>query len=130
MKLLTLSLIGYGAAVALSLSPFGSASAQTDMTPPAGMTPVVVSHGDWTLRQREEWLNDRLDKSRSDGSLDHVEFDRAKHDMGDLRHEEDGMRDAAHGQLTDNQTADLETRLDAMAATIHWANMNTYTRPW
>jgi hypothetical protein len=126
MRILTISLAAYGAAMALSLSPWGgAANAQTDMTP----TPAV-SHGDWTLREREDWLNDRLDKSRVDGSLDRIEFDRAKHDLNDLRHEEDRMRDDKHGQLTDNETANLEARLDDMAAKIHWANMAAYTRPW
>jgi hypothetical protein len=125
MKILTVSLAAYGAAMLLSLSPHGAANAQSEMAP----TPAVA-HGDWTLRQRESWLNDRLDKSRDDGAIDHASYDQAKLDMGELRRQEDAMRDAAHGQLTDNQNADLETRLDAMAAKIHWANMATYTRPW
>ena len=125
MKILTVSLAAYGAAMLLSLSPYGAANAQGEMTP----TPAVA-HGDWTLRQRETWLNDRLDKSRDNGAIDRASYEQAKADMGNLRHQEDGMRDSAHGQLTDNQTADLETRLDAMAASIHWANMTTFTRPW
>ncbi len=128
MKILTLSLMAYGAAVALSLSPINSARAQ-DAVPDA-TAGASVTHGDWTLKQREDWLSDRLDKSRADGSLDHAEFDHARQELNDLRHEEDHMRDHAHGQLTDNETADLEARLDAMAAKIHWANMATYTRPW
>jgi hypothetical protein len=131
MKLLTLSLTAYGAAIALSLSPTSHARAQ-DAIPPdtAPMAGASATHGDWTLRQREDWLSDRLDKSRADGSLDHSEYDRARQELNDLRHEESHMRDGAHGQLTDNETADLEARLDAMAAKIHWANMATYTRPW
>jgi len=125
MKILAISLAAYGAAMLLSLSPYGPADAQSEMTP----TPAVA-HGDWTLRQRENWLNDRLDKSRDDGTIDRASYDQAKLDMGNLRQQEDGMRDAAHGQLTDNQTADMETRLDAMAAKIHWANMATFSRPW
>jgi hypothetical protein len=126
MKTLALALAASAAMTAFSLAPLGAAQAQADPPTPA----AAATHGDWTLRQREVWLNDRLDKSRADGTLDHVQFDSAKQDMADLRHEEDGMRDAAHGQLTDNQTADLETRLDSMAAKIHWANMKTYARPW
>jgi hypothetical protein len=124
MKTLTLSLLAYGASIGLCLSPLSHAQAQD--TP----TAVVVSHGDWTLRQREDWLHDRLEKSRADGSLDRSEYERARDELSDLRHEEDRMRDEGQGQLTDNQTAALEGRLDAMAARIHWANMNAYTRPW
>jgi hypothetical protein len=127
MKLLTASLAAYGGAILLSLSPWSAASAQSDMAPAPTAT---VAHGDWTLRQREDWLSDKLDKSRGDGSLDRAEFDRARRDMSDLRREEGNMRDAAHGQLTDNQTADLEGRLDTMAAKIKWANATAYAQPW
>jgi hypothetical protein len=126
MKLLTISLLAWGGAIALSLSPVSPARAQDAMTQAAPAPP----HGDWTLREREDWLSDRLDKSRADGSLDRSEFENARRQLADLKHEEGHMRDEAHGQLTDNQTADLEQRLDAMAEKIHWANANTYTRPW
>jgi len=38
--------------------------------------------------------------------------------------------DHQHGQLTDNQTADLESRLDAMADQIHWAHQEAFAKPW
>ncbi len=126
MRVLTFSLIAYAASIALSLSPMSPARAQDSQA----MAATSVSHGDWTLREREDWLHDRLEKSRSDGSLDRTQYDRAKDELSDLRHEEDRMRDGGHGQLTDNQTADLEARLDDMAATIHWAHESAYTRPW
>ena len=125
MKILTLSLLAFGTAMALSLSPAGHADAQTEQAPA-----VSATHGDWTLRQREDGLHDRLEKSRDNGSLDRVEFDRAHDSLEGLRHEEDRMRDAQHGQLTDNETTDLEGRLDAMAAKIHWANADAFRRPW
>ena len=127
MNLLTVSIAGYVAAMTLSLSPWSHANAQTD---PEAAPAVSASHGDWTLRQREDWLSDRLEKSRDDGSLDHHEYEPASMALSDLRHEETRMRDQAQGQLTDNQTADLEARLDDMAAKIHWAHVNSFTRPW
>jgi hypothetical protein len=137
MNLLAPTLAAYGGAILLSLSPWSAANAaQPDMAPAPSMasqdmTPApAVAHGDWTLKQREDWLSDKLDKSRGDGSLDKIQYDRAHRDMSDLRHEESRMRDAAHGELTDNQTADLEVRLDAMAAKIKWANANAYAQPW
>ncbi|MDB5483272.1 MAG: hypothetical protein JWO83_4325 [Caulobacteraceae bacterium] len=126
MKLLTLSLLAYGGAMALSLSPLGPVDAQPD-TASAVVSPT---HGDWTLREREKWLSDRIDKSRDDGSLDRVEYDRARHSLDDLRQEEDRMKDHQHGELTDNQTQDLEARLDAMAAEIHWAHQQAFAKPW
>jgi hypothetical protein len=124
MKLLTLSLIAYSGAVALTLSPLTRLDAQPDTAA------VAPTHGDWTLRERERWLNDRIDKSRDDGALDRVEYDRAKHSLDDLRRAEDEMRDHQQGQLTDNQTAELESRLDSMASEIHWAHQQAFAKPW
>jgi hypothetical protein len=125
MKILTISLLAYGSAIALSLSPVSPADAQPYTTAEA-----APAHGDWTLRERERWLSDRLDKSRDDGALDRVEYDHARHSLDDLRHDEDRMRDNQHGQLTDNQTDELEARLDAMAAEIHWAHQEAFAKPW
>lgn len=125
MKLLTLSLIAYGGAVALTLSPLTHLNAQPDTE--ASASPA---HGNWTLRERERWLSDRIDKSRDDGALDRVEYDRARHSLDDLRREEDRMKDHQHGELTDNQIADLEARLDAMASEIHWAHQEAFVKPW
>ena len=125
MRLLTISLLAYGGAMALSLSPLSHVDAQPDTAAAASS-----SHGDWTLREREKWLGNRIDKSRDDGALDRVEYDRARHSLDDLRQEEDRMRDHQHGQLTDNQTTDLEARLDDMAAQIHWAHQEAFAKPW
>jgi hypothetical protein len=127
MKLLTTSLAAYSGAILLSLSPWSAASAQSD---PAVAAAPMAAPGNWTLRQREDWLNDKLEKSRGDGSLDRAQFDRAHRDLTDLRREEGNLRDAAHGELTDNQTAELEARLDTMAAKIKWANAAAYAQPW
>ena len=40
------------------------------------------------------------------------------------------MRDHHDGQLTDNQTADLESRLNDVASKIHWLHENSFQRPW
>ena len=125
MRLLTISLLAYSGAMALSLSPLSHADAQPDTA-----AVVASSHGDWTLRERGKWVNDRIDKSRDDGALDRGEYDRARHSLDDLRHEEDRMRGHQHGQLTDNETADLESRLDAMADRIHWAHQEAFVKPW
>jgi hypothetical protein len=125
MKMLTLSLAGCGAAMLLSLSPWSAASAQTEMTPTS-----AVAHGDWTLRQREEWLNGQLEKARNDRSLDKAGFNSARLEMRDLGREESRMRHDGHGELTANQTAELDTRLDTVAAKIHWANMSEHAHPW
>jgi hypothetical protein len=129
MKIVTVTLAGFGGALLLALSTFGTASAQPDMPAamPAAMAPT---HGDWTLRQREDWLNGQLQKARDDRSLDKASFNSARLEMRDLGREESRMRHDAHGELTANQTAELDTRLDTVASKIHWANMSEHTHPW
>jgi hypothetical protein len=91
---------------------------------------VVGEHGNWTLKERENWLYSRLDKARDDGSIDHHEFDRVHHDLASIRDDEDRLRDAHDGQLTDNETANLEARLDGVASQIHWLHEESFQRPW
>jgi hypothetical protein len=123
MKMLTFAL---AASSALMLfAPLGGASAQSVMTPAP-----VVAHGDWTLHQRQEWLNGQLEKSVADGSLTKASFNQARLEMRNLANEESRMRHDASGQLTGNQTTELNARLDTIAAKIHWANMEAHTRPW
>jgi len=130
MKIVTVTLAGCGGALSLVLSTFGTASAQSDM--PVDMPSAVAApaHGDWTLRQREDWLNGQLEKARDDRSLTKADFNSARLEMIDLGREESRMRHDAHGELTDNQTAELDTRVDTVAAKIRWANMSEHTRPW
>lgn len=89
-----------------------------------------AERGDWTLKRREEWLDDRINKAHDEHALDGREADRAHHELDRLKDEEHHMRDHHDGQLTDNETADLETRLDRMADQIHWAHEDAFRRPW
>ncbi|MEO8925994.1 MAG: hypothetical protein ABI306_02415 [Caulobacteraceae bacterium] len=126
MKFFPISLCAGSAVALFALAPLAALHAQDE-------TPVAVAgpaHGDWTLKEREEWLHSRLDKARDGGDLDHHEYDRVKHDLDRIHETEEAMRDHHDGQLTDNQTADLEARLDDVAAKIHWAHENSFQRPW
>jgi hypothetical protein len=126
MKTSTLSGLAAGAAVALfALTPLAGASAQPPM-----MTPAVSGHGDWTLGHREEWLHSRLDKARDDGSIDTHEYDRVQHELSDIHRDQQSMRDMHDGQLTDNENAQLEARLDSVAAQIRWTHEHEFQRPW
>jgi hypothetical protein len=91
---------------------------------------VVTSHGDWTLKQREDWLYDRLDTAHDDGSVGSDEFERVHHEIGAIRRDEDKLRSSHDGQLTDNETAALEARLDSVADQIHWLRESDFRRPW
>ncbi|MGI8841642.1 MAG: hypothetical protein ACR2F8_12805 [Caulobacteraceae bacterium] len=123
MNMLRISLIAGGAAVLFAL-PMSAVQAQDE--PPA----VAADHGNWTLKEREEWLHSRLDKARDERDINHHEYDRVKHDLDQIHEDEEAMRDHHDGQLTDNQTADLEARLDDVAGKIHWLHENSFQRPW
>jgi hypothetical protein len=123
-KVVGISLMAGGAAALFVLTPMTAVYAQ-DEAPAA-----APEHGNWTLKEREGWLHDKLDQARHDGAIDHHEFDRVKHELGRIHDDEDMMRDHHDGQLTDNQTADVEARLDDVAAKIHWMHENSFQRPW
>jgi len=124
MRNLGISLLAGGASAFFALTPLAAIHAQDEA--PA----VVADHGNWTLKEREDWLHSRLDKARDEGSVDHHEYDRVKDELGHIHETEEAMRDHHHGQLTDNQTADLEARLNDVASKIHWLHENSFQRPW
>jgi hypothetical protein len=112
----------------LAFAPLSAAFAQDDPAPPPG---VATHSGDWTLKQREDWLNSRIDKARDDKSIDRHEADRVHHELESIKHDENQFRDRHDGgQLTDNETQELEARLDQLAATVHWMHENSFQRPW
>ncbi|HEY2659211.1 MAG TPA: hypothetical protein VGI79_05775 [Caulobacteraceae bacterium] len=130
MKTLKLMLISASAVLAMA-APAAMAQAQTAEASGVDANAMVSPHGDWTLKQREDWLVSRLEKARDDGSLDRHEYERVRHEMGDIRAQEDTLRGQHEGnQLTDNESAQLEARLDGVADQIHWLHENSFRKPW
>jgi hypothetical protein len=124
------TLLAAGSAVAmLSLAPM-AVHAQAVEGVAVDTSAAVSPHGDWTLKQREDWLYNRLDKARDDGSVNSAEFDRVHHEMDRIRDDENRQRDDHDGQLTDNETTMLEARLDNVAGQIHWLHEDAFRRPW
>jgi hypothetical protein len=129
MKSLNFLLAAGSAATLLSLTPL-AARAQAVEGVAVDTSASVSPHGDWTLKQREDWLYNRLDKARDDGSINASEFDRVHHEMDGIRADEHRQRDVHDGQLTDNETSMLEARLDTVASQIHWLHEDAFRRPW
>ena len=123
MKILNMTLLVGGAAALFAAAP---------LTTPAHAQDAVsaATHSDWTLKQREDWLRDRINSSRDNGALSGHEYDRAHDALDNVRHEENAMRDRQDGQLTPNQTSVLEAKLDNLATRIHWANEANFALPW
>jgi hypothetical protein len=130
MKLIALPFAAGAAALIVAAMPVTTAHAQSYVGAPVDANAVVPDHGNWTLKDREHWLFSRLDRARDDGSIDGHEYGRVRHEMDNIRADEDRMRDSHDGQLTDNQSASLEARLDSVADQIHWLHESSFQRPW
>ncbi len=129
MKLPPLARAGFAAATLLTLSSWGVSHAQNAIVVAPTLTPAVV-RADWTLRQRQDWLSHKLETAVADGAMTDSSFNQARLEMRNLANEESRMRHDADGQLTPNQTSELEARLDVISAKIRWANMTNEKRPW
>jgi|SRR6185312_14511576 len=84
----------------------------------------------WTLKRREEWLNDKINQAHDEHALDGHEADRAHQQLDRLRDDENYMRGHHDGQLTDNETITLEARLDGLADEIVQLHNDAWRRPW
>jgi hypothetical protein len=94
-------------------------------------TAAASSHRDWTLKEREDWLNHRLDRARDDGSIDSEEYHHVSNELADVQTEESSLRSRHDGgQLTDSENAALEARLDTLGDRIHWLRATNLDRPW
>jgi hypothetical protein len=89
-----------------------------------------LDRGGWTLKRREDWLNDRINKAHDEHVLDGHEADRAHHELDRLRDDENRMRGRHDGQLTDDETFSLEARLDGLADQIVQSHNDAWRRPW
>jgi hypothetical protein len=120
------------AAVSLAAAaPASHALAQAYQGATVDTTATVAGQGNWTLKERENWLQDRLHTARDDGSIDGHEYDRVNHELDRIRDSENDLRGQHDGgQLTDNETSMLEARLDGVADQIHWLHEDRFRKPW
>jgi hypothetical protein len=125
----TFLLLAAGAAAAL-VAAAPAAFAQRETTTTTVYPAAVSEAGNWTLKRREDWLNEHINKAHDVKDIDDREADRAHHALDRIRDDENRMRGHHDGQLTDNETTDLEARLDQMAETIHAAQVDAFKRPW
>ena len=93
--------------------------------PPPGMAP----HG-WELDRRIDWMQQRIDRGRQDGSLDRREARRVQGELFRIRHDEQGLRYRNGGRLSDRDRAFLQDRLDRLNDQIRWMRHNDERRPW
>lgn len=103
------------------------------MPPPPGAMPPPPpppGPGQWSLDQREDWVQQSINRGRADGSLDRREYRRAQSTLNDIRSTQAYMVRRGHGRLSDADRFQLEQRIDRLRASLHWMRGNGETAPW
>ncbi len=103
------------------------------VSPPPAPPPAVVplpAPGQWSLDQREDWIQQSINRGRADGSLDGREFRRAQSTLNDIRSTQAYMLRRGHGRLRDYDRMQLEQRLERLRASLHWMRGNGEMAPW
>jgi hypothetical protein len=92
--------------------------------------PRAVAPKGWELDRRLDWLQQRIDRGRANGSLDRREARRVQGEIIRIRHDEHRMRATNGGRLSPRDRVVLENRLDRLNDHIRWLRHNSERRPW
>ena len=86
--------------------------------------------GGWAIDRRIDWLQDRINHGRADGSLDRREFHRVQFQLNDIKHDFRRAMHRGEGRLDDRARDMLGDRLNHLNDEIHWLRDNGEHRPW
>ena len=92
--------------------------------------PGAIAPSGWDLDRRIDWLQQRIDRGRSDGSLDRREARRVQHELRRIRIESNRMHARHGGRLWERDRARLEAQLDRLNDHVRWLRHNDERRPW
>jgi len=84
----------------------------------------------WDIGNRINWIQQRINHGRNDGSLDYDEFRRVQGELNRIKGEFNQDRAYNNGGLDGPTRADLERRLNYLNDQIHWLRENNEHRPW
>ena len=98
--------------------------------PPPPQGPPPPAPGDWSLDQRENWIQQSIDRGRADGSLTRREALRAQRGLDSIRRTQGDLIARDHGRLNDTDRFYLEQRLDRLRGGLHWMRQNQDVVPW
>jgi hypothetical protein len=127
MQRLTTIMTGVAAAAMLSAVP---AASQAQSVYDRAVDASAAVGGDWTLSQREDWLADHLHLALKDDAIDARQYGSLRDALDVVRDQEARMRAAQGGELTDNQTARLEERLNGISDRMRSLSDEGFSDPW
>jgi uncharacterized membrane protein YebE (DUF533 family) len=73
-----------------------------------------------SLHERFDWLQARIDRSRSDGTISPREADYGQRELGDIRRMAQELRDRDGGELNEADRAYVQSRLDTLSQRLRW----------
>jgi hypothetical protein len=87
--------------------------------------PQYDSAGFWRqapqgIRQRIDWMQARIDRSRDRGSLDPRQANYAQRELGDIRRMNDDLRSRDGGHLSEPDRSYIQGRLDNLGQNLRW----------
>ncbi len=86
--------------------------------------------GGWDIDRRIDWMQQRIMRGRSDGSLDRREYRHAQRQLDSIKNDYRRARWHGGGRLDDRARDMLQERLDRLNGEIHWLRDNGDRRPW
>ncbi len=118
------------ALASLALLTAAPALAQPMYGRPHGPPLGAPAPGGWELDRRLDWMQERINRGRQDGSLDWREARRVQGELIRIRRDEHRMRAMNGGRLSDRDRVFLQDRADRLNDHIRWLRHNDERRPW
>ncbi len=94
--------------------------------------PQYDSAGFWRqapqgIRQRIDWMQARIDRSRDRGSLDPRQINYAQRELGDIRRMNEDLRARDGGHLSEPDRSYIQGRLDNLGQNLRWMRSDNYS---
>jgi hypothetical protein len=100
-------------------------------TLPAGAAaPAARPMNLWSLQRREFWVEQRVSRALTEGSIDRVEAARVRDELTDIRYQDQRLRAGNGGRLPLHALASLQQRLDRLIESAPWLHETKDRRPW
>ena len=95
-------------------------------------TPLAIAHAqsEWSIGQRESWLDSRIDRARDDGAIDGRQARQLHDAVRNIRTDEDRMRDDSYGDLSGYDRDNLSSRIDGVANRLDNLSDHEFAAPW